>query len=49
MICPKCKSSRFFQTEDPTRFVCIDCETKFRLIEEVKETKKQNHKEKIVR
>jgi len=37
LICPKCKSSRFFQTDEPTRFICIDCKTEYRL-EEIKET-----------
>jgi DNA-directed RNA polymerase subunit RPC12/RpoP len=42
MICPQCKSSRFFQTEDPNRFICLDCKAEF----ELKPVEKQNRQQK---
>jgi uncharacterized protein (DUF983 family) len=45
MICPQCKSSRLFQTDDPNRFVCLDCKTEY----ELKPIEKQKPEKKILR
>jgi tRNA(Ile2) C34 agmatinyltransferase TiaS len=41
-ICPKCHGAWLMQTEDPNRFICLDCKTEY----ELKPVEKQNRQQK---
>jgi hypothetical protein len=40
--CPSCKSAWLMQTDNPNRFICLDCKAEF----ELKPVEKQNQKRK---
>ena len=35
MVCPRCRSSRFYQIKNTRKFHCMDCDKYFSLIDRV--------------